>query len=213
MTPTLKFLSAIVLLVAIAAPHAVLAQDEGLYDAPVDPNSAFVRVLAPGAAMAVVNGTTVDGLTDGLSAYVNVPPGEIAVAAGDVTGSVTATPGAYYTYALTTSGVPVVLQDQAANDPSKAIVYFYNLSDKAAVDLFVPSAKVNAIEAIPAAAGKSVALKAPLKLDIEVIADGETIATVAQLDLKRRGGISIILSGSEGNYTATAVQNAFFRTE
>jgi alginate O-acetyltransferase complex protein AlgF len=161
----------------------------------------------------VVNGTTVEGLTDGLSAYVNVEPGDIAVAAGDATGTVSANPGAYYTYAWTAAGEPVVLQDQAASDPSKATVYFYNLSDKADVDLFVPSAKVNAIEAIPASDGKSVALKAPLKLDLEVIAEGTTIAKVAQVDLKRRGGVSIILSGSEGNYTATAVENAFFRAE
>lgn len=213
MKPTLKLLLAILALAATAAPAAVLAQDASLYDAPIDPNSAFVRVLVPGAAMAVVNGTTVEGLTDGLSAYVNVEPGEIAVAAGDATGTVSATPGGYYTYAWTAAGEPVVLQDQAANDPSKAVVYFYNLSDKAAVDLFVPSAKVNAIEAIPASAGKSVALKAPLKLDVEVIADGQTIAKVAQVDLRRRGGVSIILSGSGGNYTATAVENAFFRTE
>jgi alginate O-acetyltransferase complex protein AlgF len=213
MKPTLKFLSATLVLAAMSASQVALAQDDGLYDAPVDPNSAFVRVLVPGAAMAVVNGTTVEGLTDGLSAYVNVEPGEIAVAAGDATGTVSATPGAYFTYAWTAAGEPVVMQDQAANDPSKAIVYFYNLSDKATVDLFVPSAKVNAIEAIPASTGKSVALKAPLKLDIEVVAEGETIAKVAQVDLKRRGGVSIILSGSEGNYTAAAVENAFFRTE
>jgi alginate O-acetyltransferase complex protein AlgF len=197
------------LLLASAAP--VFAQDDGLYDAPVDPNSAFVRVLAPGAAVAVVNGTTVDDVTDGLSAYVNVAPGDIQVSAGDLAGSVTALPGAYYTYAATASGEPLVLTDQPATDPSKATVYFYNLSDKATVDLFVPSAKVKAIEGIAGGSAKSVALKAPLTLDFEVQADGATVATVAALELKRRGGVSIVFTGSGGSYSATAVQNAFFR--
>ena len=197
------------LLLASAAP--VFAQDDGLYDAPVDPNSAFVRVLAPGAAVAGVNGTTVDDLTDGLSAYVNVAPGDIQVSAGDLAGSVTASPGAYYTYAATASGEPLVLTDQPATDPSKATVYFYNLSDKATVDLFVPSAKVKAIEGIAGGSAKSVALKAPLTLDFEVQADGATVATVAALELKRRGGVSIVFTGSGGSYSATAVQNAFFR--
>ena len=213
MTPILKFLSATLALAAMATPAATLAQDEGLYDAPIDPNSAFVRVLAPGAAIATVNGTTVDGLTAGLSAYVNVQPGDIEVAAGDAAGTVTTSPGAYYTYALTASGEPVLLQDEAASDPSKATVYFYNLSDKASVDLFVPSAKVNALEGVPASETKSVALKARRKVDMEIVADGETVATVAQLDLKRRGGVSIVFSGTAGSYTATAIDNAFFRTE
>lgn len=189
----------------------VLAQDDGLYDAPVDPNSAFVRVLVPGAAVAVVNGTTVDDLDGGLSAYVNVEPGDIQVSAGDLSGAVSATPGAYYTYAWSVEGEPLVLSDQPASDPSKATVYFYNLSDKASVDLFVPSANVKAIEAVEGDSTKSVALKAPLTLDFDVQADGQSIAQVAAVDLKRRGGVSIVLSGSNGNYTATAVENAFFR--
>lgn len=199
------------LLLAAATP--AFAQDDGLYDAPVDPNSAFVRVLVPGAAVAVVNGTTVDNMTDGLSAYVNVAPGDIQVSAGDFAGSVTATPGAYYTYAATAAGQPLLLTDQPASDPSKATVYFYNLSDKPIVDLFVPSAKVKAIEGVAGDTAKSVALKAPLTLDFEVQADGATLATVAGLELRRRGGVSIVFTGSGGSYAATAVENAFFRAQ
>jgi len=208
---TILKVSLAALLLASATP--AFAQDDGLYDAPVDPNSAFVRVLVPGAAVAVVNGTTVDDMTDGLSAYVNVAPGDIQVSAGDIAGSVTAVPGAYYTYASTAAGAPLVLTDQPASDPSKATVYFYNLSDKPTVDLFVPSAKVKAIEGVALDTARSVALKAPLTLDFEVQADGATLATVAALDLKRRGGVSIMFTGSGGTYTATAVQNAFFRAQ
>lgn len=209
-TPKLITLAGLMLL---GATSMASAQDDGLYDAPVDPNSAFVRVLVPGAAVAVVNGTTVDNITDGLSAYVNVQPGDIAVSAGDVSGSVTTSPGAYYTYAWSVEGEPLVLEDQPATDPSKATVYFYNLSDIASVDLFAPTANVKAIEGVPGDTGKSVALKAPLTLDFEVQADGAAQATVAALDLKRRGGVSIIFAGSNGSYTATAVENAFFRAQ
>jgi alginate O-acetyltransferase complex protein AlgF len=209
-TPKLLVLASLMLLGA--APQA-LAQDDGLYDAPVDPNSAFVRVLVPGAAVAVVNGTTVDDITEGLSAYVNVQPGDIPVSAGDVSGSIAAEPGAYYTYAWSVEGEPLVLTDQPASDPSKATVYFYNLSDLASVDLFVPAAKTKAIEAVEGDTTKSVALKAPLTLDFEVQADGKPVATIASLSLKRRGGVSIILTGSNGTYSATAVENAFFRAQ
>ncbi|WP_421760160.1 alginate O-acetyltransferase AlgF [Devosia sp.] len=206
-------LATLSLLAVLASSTAIFAQDDGLYDAPVDPNTAFIRVLSPGAAVAVVNGTTVDQVTDGLSAYVNVQPGDIDVAAGDVSGSVSAQPGAYYTYAWSAAGEPVVLTDQPANDPSKATVYFYNFSDLPSVDLFVPSAKVKAIEGVAGDTTKSVALKAPLTLDFEVQSDGTSVAKVAALDLKRRGGVSIVFTGTAGNYTASAVQNQFFRAQ
>ena len=83
----------------------------------------------------------------------------------------------------------------------------------ASVDLFVPSAKVKAIEAVAGDTAKSVALKAPLTLDFEVQSEGATVAKVASLDLKRRGGVSIIFSGTAGNYSAAAVENAFFRAQ
>jgi hypothetical protein len=213
MKRSFSLLSALMAVSLAASPFAAVAQDDGLYDAPVDPNSAFVRVLAPGESLAVVNGTSLDELTDGLSAYVNVQPGDIAVTAGEAEGTVTASPGGYYTYAFDVDGTPTLLEDQAASDPSKAVVYFYNFSDKPAVDLFVPSAKVNAVEAVPSSGSKSVALKAPLKLDVELMADGASIAKVEGVDLKRRGGVSVILTGTEGDYSATAVQNAFYRAD
>jgi alginate O-acetyltransferase complex protein AlgF len=200
-------------LMASAAPLPVLAADDGLYDAPVDPNSAFVRVLAPGATVAVVNGNTLNNLTGGLSPYVNVKPGEISVSAGEETGKVTASPGGYYTYARSADGKSLVLEDKASSDPSKASVYFYNLSDKAAVDLFVPSAKVNALQAVPADGTKAVALKAPLKIDLELRDGTTTLATVPAVDLKRRGGVTIVLTGTAGGYSAAATENSFSRTQ
>ena len=187
------------------------AQDEGLYEAPVDPNSAFVRVLAPGASVAVVNGSSLDGLQGGLSAYVNVSPGDIALSAGEAAGTVAASAGSYYTYAWSAAGGAATLQDKTSNDPAKADVYLYNLSDKPTIDLFVPAAKVNAIAATPAGGSKSVSLKAPLKIDVEVKAGNETIGKVAALELTRRGGISIVVSGTNGSYDVVAVKNMYVR--
>jgi alginate O-acetyltransferase complex protein AlgF len=48
---------------------------------------------------------------------------------------------------------------------------------------------------------------------VELVADGASIAKVEGVDLKRRGGVSVILTGTEGDYSATAVQNAFYRAD
>lgn len=191
------------------AASAALAQDEGLYEAPVDPNSAFVRVLQPGAAVAVVAGSHFSELPGGLSPYVNVKPGTVQLSAGEAAGDIDAAPGAFYTLAWNAAGDAVTLKDTISNNPAKADVYLYNLSDQAAIDLFVPAAKINAIQAAPAAGSKSVALKAPLKIDVEVKAGGETIGKVGGLSLTRRGGVSIVVTGTKGAYNVTAVNNIF----
>jgi alginate O-acetyltransferase complex protein AlgF len=193
------------------AGGGVSAQDEGLYEAPVDPNSAFVRVLSPGAAAAVVNGTSFNDMTDGLSPYINVQPGEIALSAAGNSGTLSASAGAYYTYAWDATGGAVILEDKVSNDPAKADVYLYNLTDKPAIDLFVPAAKVKAIQAAPADGSKSVALKAPLTIDIDVVTGGEKIGEVKNVALTRRGGVSIVASGSKGSYQVVAIKNMFVR--
>jgi alginate O-acetyltransferase complex protein AlgF len=211
--PTLSR-SLLAVLVAFCLAWASLpssAQDDGLYEAPVDPNSAFVRVLLPGAAIAVVNGSHFNKLPGGLSPYVNVMPGEVELSAGEADATVNAAPGIFYTLAWDAAGGVVTIKDRVSNDPAKADVYLYNLSDQPSVDLFVPAAKVNAIEGAPAAGSKSVALKAPLKVDVEIKIKGETIGKVAGLSLTRRGGVSVVLSGSNGVYTVTAVNNVFVR--
>ncbi|CAN5191093.1 N/A [soil metagenome] len=195
----------------VLASSGVSAQDEGLYEAPVDPNSAFVRVLSPGAPTAIVNGISFDKMAGGLSPYINVAPGDIALSAAGNSGTLSASAGGYYTYAWDAAGAAVVLQDKVSNDPAKADVYLYNLTDKPAIDLFVPAAKVNAIQAAPAEGSKSVALKAPLKIDVEVMTGGEKIGGVKDVSLTRRGGISIVVSGSKGAYDVVAIKNMFVR--
>ena len=51
----------------------------------------------------------------------------------------------------------------------------------------------------------------PVLVFLALVFAGLMVATVAALELKRRGGVSIVFTGSGGSYTATAVQNAFFR--
>src|SRR4051812_41939362 len=140
-----KLVAGLTAALLLSMPVASLAADDGLYEKPVDPNSAFVRVLSPNTNVAVIDGKTLNSLSNGLSPYVNVQPGDIAVTAGDTSGTVPAQPGAYYTLTWGPDGKPLVIQDAAPTDPSKAEVYLYNLSDKTTVNLFVPAAKVDAI--------------------------------------------------------------------
>ena len=189
-----------------------MAADDRLYPKPVDPNSSFVRVLQPGATVAVVDGKTMNNLVNGISPYVNVQPGNIAVSAGTSSATFKVAPGAYYTYAWTTSGEGIAMKDVAPTDASKAEVYVYNLSDKPTIDLFVPSAKVDAVSDVPMNGSKGVALKAPLTLNVEVHLRDQHASARRSMGstCERKGAVSVVLTGSGSTYSAVALPNAFY---
>ncbi len=190
---------------------ASLATDAGLYEDVFDPQSSFVRVLAKGQGFAAINGTRVTDFTGGLSPYVNVMPGTIALAHAGGSENLTIAPSTHYTVILNDGAAPQVLTDAVQRNPAKSDVSLYNLSAEGAVDLFVPAARATALHAVPAMGAKSVALKAPLTLDFDFKAGDATLARVAAVSLERRAGVSIVLTGAQGGYQAVAVQDTYLR--
>ncbi len=201
------------LAIAFVAPgtFAHAAGDDGLYASVFDPQSSFIRVLAPDQAFAVVGGTRINELDSGLSAYVNVQPGVVSVAHTGGTTDLTVAPATHYTVVLQQGAAPLVLVDDLKLNPAKADVSLYNLSTRDEVDLFVPAARAVALKAVPVAGSKSVALKAPLTLDFDFRVGDETLVSVAAVELKRKAGVSVVLTGGNGQYAAAAVSNTYMR--
>lgn len=185
------------------------AGDDGLYEGVFDPDSSFVRVVAPGQSFASIDDTTIRDLDGGVSAYVNVMPGQIEVTMPDGSTTVDVQPASHYTVVMAQGSQPVVLQDEITQSPSRADISVYNLSSRNDVELFVPAAKAVAIEGVGPEGGKSVAIKAPLTLDLEMRADEEVLASVAQVALERKAGMSLVLTEADGGFTATAVPNSY----
>lgn len=196
-----------VAMLALATPVTTPAQDAGLYGKPVDPNGSFVRIVDIDASSAVIAGAQVANFSEGVSPYVTVKPGDVEMSVGAESTQITADPGKYYTYAKLSNGEGKLYVDGVKDDPSKAQVYLYNLSDLPAVDLVVPAAKTTAIKAVASGTSQSVSLRAPLSLGFSVQQDGKTIAETAKVDLKRRAGFSIVLSGSKGDYRVVVAEN------
>jgi alginate O-acetyltransferase complex protein AlgF len=193
----------------LSTAPAAIANDGQLYKDVTDPNASFVRVVSPGASVAVVSGESFDTLEGGFTPFVVVDAGEIDVLAGDVSGTVSVEPSSYYSFIVGADGTTTTVKDQITNNPAQADLVFYNLSDIPSVDLYVPQAKAVAVGGVPADESGSVALKAPLTLDFEV-REGETqVATISGVELKRRAGVTILLTGSAGNYEAVAVENRY----
>jgi len=195
-------------LVSSANVQLSFGQDAGLYANAVDPTKAYVRVHVIDADQASIGGAAVAVPEEQVSGYVSVPAGSIAIGSGDNAADMTVEAGTYYTFAQTADGF-VQFVDPAIADPSKAEVLFYNLTDKAGVDLFVPAAKTNAITDVHAGTSQTVELRAPLTLSFEAQADGATLAAVSDVALERKQAVSLFLNPTADGAELVQVINSF----
>jgi hypothetical protein len=185
-----------------------LGQDAGLYANAIDPTKAYVRVHVIDPDQASIGREAVAVPAEGVSGYVSVPAGSIEIGSGEKAADMTVEAGTYYTFAQNADGF-VQFADPAIADPSKAEVLFYNLTDTANVNLFVPAAKTNAITAVNAGTSQSVELRAPLTLSFEAQADGATLASVSDVALERKQAISLFLNPTADGAELVQVINSF----
>lgn len=192
---------------AVALP--ALAQDNQLYEDPADPNASFVRVVSPGETLAVVADNTFDAVQGGVTPYVMVMAGSVSVAVGDLASEGDIPPTSFYTFVRGTDGDLHMLRDDITNSPAQADLVFYNLSDLPSVDLYVPSVDALAIEDITQNTSRQVTLKAPLTLDFEVRDGDALLASLMAIEMRRRAGVTVVFSGSDGTYTAYSTENLY----
>lgn len=196
-------------LVSAVAPSAGMAGDDGLYEGVFDPTSSFVRVLAPSQTFAVIDGTTLRDFNAGLSPYVNVMPGQIEVTMSDASAQLSIDPSKHYTVLYLDGADVITLEDEVVQSPAKSDVLFYNLSDSDDVEVFVPLAKATVIKSVSHASVGAVALKAPLTLDLQLRDTSGPLVTAEAVELKRKEGVSIVLTGHNGAFEAAAIPNAY----
>ena len=205
MTSTRHILALTLLLSALPA----LAQDAQLYEDPADPAAAFVRIIAPGETLAVVGANTFDNVQGGVTPYVMMAAGPVSVAVGDLVSEADIPPTSFHSFVVGTDGTLHLLQDMITNSPAKADLVFYNLSDLPLVDLYVPSADAMALEAIAQNTSRQVTLKAPLTLGFEVRDGATVLASLPEIEMRRRAGVTVVFTGSAGAYSAFSTENLY----
>ncbi|MDC0738701.1 alginate O-acetyltransferase AlgF [Cognatishimia sp. SS12] len=183
---------------------AALGGDDRLYEGVFAPNTSFIRVVAPGAQFAAVDGHRLPTEDLVISAYVNVAPGEVAVDLAATAVPVPVAANLHYTVLVHDSGAHAVITDDLQASPAKADVTFYNLSDQAGVTLFAPAASAAVFEDVAPQTGAAMALRAPLTLTFEARAAGVTLAAAEAVALRRKEGVSLVLTGAAGVYELSA---------
>lgn len=187
----------------------VFAQDGQLYETPSDPDASFVRIVSPGDTLAVVAANTFDAVEGGVTPYVTMAAGSVAVSVGDLAGEEEILPASFYTFITGTDGALHMLTDTISNSPAKADLVIYNLSDLPLVDLYVPSVDAVALAGITQNTSHDVTLKAPLTLDFEIRDGATTLAELPAIAMQRRAGVTVVFSGEDGDYTAFSTANLY----
>ena len=196
-------------LALMVGASAAIAQDGGLYEDVANPEASFVRVIDAGTPVAMIQSASFAGVEGGVTPYVVIDgETEVSIVSGETSATETIEPATFYSFLVGADGTSALVIDKISNNPAQADVTFYNLSDLASVDLYVPQANAMAVEGVGVNDGGAVALKAPLTLDFEVRDGDSVVATLPAVALKRREGVAIVLSGTGGSYTATVTPNA-----
>ena len=180
-------------------PSQALAEDSGLYPDAIDPNSAFLRVFAPGLGDIKISGKRIQTTGPGLSVFVTVPSGESALRwpQGRLDTNIEA--GQHMTLMLDEAGHARFLVPPFRLDPAKSIVQLANLSQLDGLALYVPRAKAYVFKDLAPSAAVGHSLRAPLTLDFELRHKGEVIARAPQVALVRNNSVLfLVLPQGEG---------------
>jgi Alginate O-acetyl transferase AlgF len=200
-------LAALLLLISVPA----LAGDDGLYAAPPPPDATFIRVLngtEDTAPLSLAMQTAaVKVQMHQVSPYTMLKAGDLVVKGLPTDIPVSLKAGGYYTLAVKIGGASKLFIDTPPEDPAKSRVYFYNLTDQASVDLFVPAASKNAISGVMSDEATSVELKAPLQIDMVAKSASGELAHFDDVALKRRSTLTIAVFGSNGHFSSLVQPN------
>jgi hypothetical protein len=196
---------------SLVATSAAVAQDAGLYDAPIPADAGFVRVIArdgrAGAALQIDERGLTPG-ADGVSPYAIFKAGRYPAGAGGP--EVTVAPGSFTTLVVGADGRLDVLADEPLASPKASGIHVYNLSALPSVTLFAPEFGRAVVEDVAAGTTKGRAFGEGA-LVLEVRAGDRSLATFPKRGISRRQAVSVIVTGTAEAPRAVLVDNTVVR--
>lgn len=207
-----KLLSLFALLLLSAG--VATANDQELYDPAPPADSAFIRLINASndtdpVTSSIGSVTFTSVASPSITDYSVLKAGDYEMKIGENSFDIHVEAGKYYTLALLTKeGKPSVtaLEDAMVTNPAKAVVYFYNLSNAPKASLFAPQHKADIVAEIESGQGGAREVNA-LTLDLAITAGGKEVKAFPGVELKRRTGVTFLLSGSGENLTGTMQAN------
>ena len=185
-------------------------QQEGLYGSKAPEDAAFVRILNSGTSSlppVPVGATRFERLSPGdVSPYRVLSPGVLIVRAREGEVDIAAGPGEYYTVVVSDAG-PSVFRDRRHDDPLRAQLILYNLTEVSPVALKTADGGTEVIPEISTGESASVAVN-PVKARLALFSGGDRLADVGAIDMdsgqsygiftmERSGGPEVLVEQAE----------------
>lgn len=205
-----NFIATLAFLTAAFLVSPAMAQDEGLYDPVAPAGSAFVRFINQAtkdeALKPVINGKTYREIGhSAVSAYFPLKEGKLDLMLGTAKASGKAESAAYYTAVLKGDALTII-KDTAITNAAKAVISFYNLSDKP-LSLKTADGKVEVIPAVEA--GKSGYREINgVPVTLAAYEGDKKVADVGAVTLKRNEATAVIVSPKADGILATVIAQA-----
>lgn len=201
----------LILALMLFIPSLATAGEEELYKPLPPADSAFVRFVnltdMKADAAKIDDVSILPGKQVPVSDYGIVKQGERTFRLGEKSQPVTVKAGQYYTIVVPAEGDIKIIQDALIENPAKAVIYFYNLSDAAEGSLIAPAHKTKIFEKVGSMESDSREINA-VTFNLQVKAGNSEAGTIEEVNLKRQEGTSIFLTGASGAYNSFSVQNA-----
>ncbi|MFP4561840.1 MAG: alginate O-acetyltransferase AlgF [Spirochaetia bacterium] len=167
-----------------AAPLA--AQDEGLYGSKAPEDAAFVRIINSGTdtlprlPVGAVRFARLAPLE--VSPYKVLTPGVLIIKARDGQVDIAAGAREYYTVAVSDAG-PKVFQDRRHDDPLKAQLILYNLTDISPINLKTADGGSEVISGVQAGESASIAVN-PVRTGLSLFEGEKELETAGSVDME-----------------------------
>ncbi|HET8801223.1 MAG TPA: alginate O-acetyltransferase AlgF [Marinobacter sp.] len=195
----------------IVAVNTAQAGEGALYAAEAPDGAAFVRVVNADASGSLVQaeiGGKVIKEVEPLAAspYIYLPAGTYQLEVAGQSTPMTMKKGEFYTAVVLDSGETKVLKDVAFDNPRKALLSFYNLTDDGGVSLKTADGKVAVIDPVDSLDVANREINA-VKIALGAFHSGEALAKSAQISLQRGKVFSVFAIDVGGSPRLVVAEN------
>lgn len=165
------------------------AGEDALYAADAPDGAAFIRVVNADAsgsiAQATVGGKVIKEIAPlEASPYIYLSAGNYQVDVAGKQVSVTMKKEEFYTVVVRNSGEVKVLKDVTFDNPRKALLSFYNLTDTGGVTLKTSDGKVDVIDSVGSLAVANREINA-VRIALGAFQSGQALAKTGEVNLQR----------------------------
>lgn len=203
--------TAVTLLFSVLFPVLSQAGEDALYAADAPDGATFIRVVNADVSgnipQATIGGKAIKDVEPlAASPYIHLPAGTYQLEVGEQAAPVTMEKDRFYTAVVLDSGELEILTDKTFENPRKALISFYNLTESGGISLKTADGKVAVIEPVESLAVANREINA-VKVALAAFDSGDALASTSPVNLQRGTVFSFFMIDVGGSPRLVVVEN------